>query len=131
MMSSASDVNTHYLFLFASEHGKETRQHHSRRQCRLLQTLRIVASGEYTPVFFQYLQLGDTGRRLVGHYVAVSIILHDLLVGWDDDDWEVDEDSDNVSTTSAAKLPFNSRIVKGLSGIHTPPILLCMPFIKR
>jgi hypothetical protein len=37
----------------------------------------------------------------IQHYVAVSIILHNLLAGWDDNDWEVDEGSDNVSTTSA------------------------------
>jgi hypothetical protein len=37
----------------------------------------------------------------IQQYVAVSIILHNLLVRWDDDDWEVDEGSGDVLTTSA------------------------------
>ena len=32
-------------------------------------------------------------------YVAVTIILHNLLIGWDDDEWEL-EDDDNISTTT-------------------------------
>jgi hypothetical protein len=37
----------------------------------------------------------------IQQYVVVAITLHNLLIGWDDDDWKLDESECNdVSTTS-------------------------------
>jgi hypothetical protein len=38
----------------------------------------------------------------IQQYVVVTITLHNLLIGWDDDDWKLDgSERDDVSTTSA------------------------------
>ena len=46
--------------------------------------------------------------------VAVCIILHNILIGWDDDDWEV-EDDDNLSVTTQldAENELNKPILDG------------------
>jgi hypothetical protein len=57
----------------------------------------------------------------IQHYLAISIILHNLLVGWDDNDWEVDEGSNDVSTASALdeENELNKHAVQGGSTSDT------------